>query len=244
MDSSTLITLYQQPSQCSDEQMQNLSEYIAQHPYMTFALVLQQKINQEKNPKFKRADHQKKSILLSPNSSTSFFYLTEVEDAEQTLNQSDIEDIEAIALVDLPVDVHIEKKKESVEEALNYSYWLKLALQQKADGFAAQPKTELPQQAQSELDEKIENIQQFIKKTKHFKISKDRLQANSKDLSKQHLVENPDFTTETLAQIYEDQGLYTKAIQAYRILSLKNPEKSSFFADRIKNIQELKIKKS
>ncbi|MDY2586957.1 hypothetical protein [Winogradskyella aquimaris] len=46
--------------------------------------------------------------------------------------------------------------------------------------------------------------------------------------------------TETLARIYLEQKNYDKAIQSYKILSLKYPEKSSFFADQIKLIVELK----
>lgn len=46
--------------------------------------------------------------------------------------------------------------------------------------------------------------------------------------------------TETLARVYSEQGLYGKAIKAYRILSLKYPEKSSYFADRINEIKDLK----
>ena len=45
--------------------------------------------------------------------------------------------------------------------------------------------------------------------------------------------------TETLAQIYLEQKKYTKDIQAYEILILKYPEKSSFFADRILDIKHL-----
>ena len=45
--------------------------------------------------------------------------------------------------------------------------------------------------------------------------------------------------TETLAKVYLEQKKYTKAIQAYEILILKYPEKSSFFANRIKNIKDL-----
>ncbi len=46
--------------------------------------------------------------------------------------------------------------------------------------------------------------------------------------------------TETLAKVYLEQKKYDKAIQAYEILILKNPEKSSLFADRIDNIKILK----
>ncbi|MBF6608525.1 MAG: hypothetical protein ITG00_07275 [Flavobacterium sp.] len=45
--------------------------------------------------------------------------------------------------------------------------------------------------------------------------------------------------TETLARVYLEQKKYSKAIQAYEILILKYPEKSSFFADRILDIKHL-----
>ena len=46
--------------------------------------------------------------------------------------------------------------------------------------------------------------------------------------------------TETLAKIYEEQKNYDKAIRAYRILSLKYPEKSAYFARQIKTLTALK----
>ena len=45
--------------------------------------------------------------------------------------------------------------------------------------------------------------------------------------------------TETLARVYLEQKKYSKAIQAYEILILKYPEKSTFFADRISDIKIL-----
>ncbi len=45
--------------------------------------------------------------------------------------------------------------------------------------------------------------------------------------------------TETLARVYLEQKKYSRAIQAYEILILKYPEKSSFFADRISEINKL-----
>ncbi|MEN9335479.1 MAG: hypothetical protein RLZZ500_466 [Bacteroidota bacterium] len=55
-----------------------------------------------------------------------------------------------------------------------------------------------------------------------------------------NLVENEDksyLMTETLAKVYLEQKKYQRAIQAYEILILKYPEKSSFFADRIEEIK-------
>jgi len=44
--------------------------------------------------------------------------------------------------------------------------------------------------------------------------------------------------TETLANVYLQQRNFKKAIQAYKILILKYPEKSSFFADQIRAIEK------
>jgi len=51
--------------------------------------------------------------------------------------------------------------------------------------------------------------------------------------------DNSSLMTETLARVYLEQKKYLKAIQAYEILILKYPEKSSFFADRISDIKIL-----
>lgn len=47
-----------------------------------------------------------------------------------------------------------------------------------------------------------------------------------------------DLVSETLAQIYADQMLYEKAISTYKKLSLKVPEKSTYFADRILELEK------
>ncbi|WP_179020808.1 hypothetical protein [Winogradskyella forsetii] len=67
----------------------------------------------------------------------------------------------------------------------------------------------------------------------------------SSNAPKPKLVNNDDgisdsLMTETLARIYLEQKNYDKAIQSYKILSLKYPEKSSFFAHQIKLVKELK----
>ncbi len=51
--------------------------------------------------------------------------------------------------------------------------------------------------------------------------------------------DNSYLMTETLAKVYLEQKKYQRAIQAYEILILKYPEKSTFFANRISDIKVL-----
>ncbi len=85
--------------------------------------------------------------------------------------------------------------------------------------------------------------------TKKFELIDRFLESNpkiipSKEPSSFQLVQNDDlrhdgYMTETLARIYLEQKNYDKAIQSYKILCLKYPEKSGFFADQIKAVKQL-----
>ena len=62
------------------------------------------------------------------------------------------------------------------------------------------------------------------------------------DVAMDSVQENESLMTETLAHVYVEQKKYKKAITAFTILSLKYPEKSSFFAHQIQAIKKLQEK--
>ncbi|MGL5890600.1 MAG: hypothetical protein ACRC3B_11980, partial [Bacteroidia bacterium] len=60
---------------------------------------------------------------------------------------------------------------------------------------------------------------------------------NPVNMAKQSVQESDEFITETLARIYVKQGNLSKAIRAYQKLSLKFPEKSTYFAALIEELK-------
>ncbi|NLP57991.1 hypothetical protein [Lutibacter sp. B1] len=91
-------------------------------------------------------------------------------------------------------------------------------------------------------DDKFSLIDKFIESNPKIKPA-DKTDSNF-DISNESSNENESLMTETLAKVYLEQKKYDSAIKAYHILSLKYPEKSSFFADRIKAIKILQKNKS
>jgi hypothetical protein len=61
------------------------------------------------------------------------------------------------------------------------------------------------------------------------------LKVSSRSLKK---ITKEDFMTETLAKVYVKQEKYKEAMKAYKILSLKYPEKISLFANQIKDLKK------
>lgn len=59
----------------------------------------------------------------------------------------------------------------------------------------------------------------------------------NKDLSKSHPLATNEIMTETLAKLYWKQKKFEEAKNAFKILALKYPEKSGFFADQIKLVE-------
>jgi hypothetical protein len=81
-------------------------------------------------------------------------------------------------------------------------------------------------------------IDKFIFANPRIEPQKDKTYVTNEDISKPFLEESGGLVTETLAKIYVNQGYYSKAIDIYEKLSLKFPEKSSYFASQIEKVKE------
>jgi hypothetical protein len=81
-------------------------------------------------------------------------------------------------------------------------------------------------------------IDKFIIANPRIEPNKEKSIAPIEDISKPYVEEEGGFFTETLAKIYINQGYYSKAIDIYEKLSLKFPEKSSYFASQIEKVTE------
>jgi AcrR family transcriptional regulator len=57
------------------------------------------------------------------------------------------------------------------------------------------------------------------------------------DWAQQGLVEDPSLVTETMAKLYAQQGQMGRARKAYKLLALKYPEKSVYFAAQLKKLR-------
>ena len=82
---------------------------------------------------------------------------------------------------------------------------------------------------------KFDWIDNFV--AQNAKIIPAKSTTSKKDLSKENPLSKNEIMTETLAHLYWKQKKYDEAKKAFKILSLKYPEKSSLFADHIKQIK-------
>ena len=103
------------------------------------------------------------------------------------------------------------------------------------------PDNPMPESNGSKAEEKIDLIEQFIKinPTIQPRIEIPTERNDLFELKDDSENENDEFITETLSRIYLKQGHYQKAIDSFRRLSLKFPEKSVYFAQQIEEIKKL-----
>ncbi len=177
----------------------------------------------------------------------------DVDDAD------DILDPKLFKSKDPQVDKTIKEEKEKAKEELqigkplpftkqekhSFSEWLQLAslktIKREPVSFnendSDEENIDFPLEKEVLKKKKFELIDKFIEKNP--KIVPNQSTSRKVDIKESVKLDKNELMTETLAKVYLEQKKYKKAIQAYKILSLKYPEKSGFFAARIKAVEKI-----
>jgi len=106
------------------------------------------------------------------------------------------------------------------------------------DDTAIEPLLKTEEEAPSPKQFQSDLIDKFIIANPRIEPNREKTNVPVEDISKPYIEEGGGFVTETLARIYVSQGYYSKAIDIYEKLSLKFPEKSSYFASQIEKVKE------
>ena len=171
-----------------------------------------------------------KTILEQQQKALELSILTSIKEA--TNNNDTISENKSESVIELgkPIDFNPNEKH-------SFQEWLQLSRTQPIDRSIENNSKTFEDSMEEERKKKAALIDKFIETNPKIAPIKPgtapapQFELNSSD--------NTHLMTETLARVYLEQKKYQKAIQAYEILILKYPEKSSFFADHISEIRNL-----
>ena len=166
---------------------------------------------------------------------------SEIEEEKPVINISFFENNVSEMVTEEPIikeeveEIIAEEKTEDVASNIpnfvnTWQNWLKI-------DRTETPKTE-PEPSKI-IEKKAEIIDKFIEENP--KIS--QLKEDAHYVVKEKANDISHLMTETLAKLYVEQRLYTKAITAYEALKKKHPERQDEFEDKIQEIKELKNQK-
>ncbi|MDR0983157.1 MAG: hypothetical protein LBM07_07975 [Culturomica sp.] len=152
-----------------------------------------------------------------------------VNESEDTVAEVQMPSIELLDMEDEPImePVKPKKKDKNIIFMVPGNYILEETDEVVEVVTKPQPKT---------VDSRSKLIERFIKEEPQISPVGKNVTDN-RDLSENSVKEKEDLFSETLAKIYVRQKLYDKAIATYIKLSLKYPEKSVYFANRIEKIK-------
>jgi hypothetical protein len=244
--------LLKEPCSISPEQTLEMDTIMKLYPYFQVAHVLHLK-GLKKEHSFKYNKALKTTAGYTTNRTILFDFITaDTLDIERQylkerkiLQEAEVIDFEVVdkTIIATAEDAIIKKKPilESLQigtpldfetnEMHSFNEWLQLSF------FKPIERSEEPVEVIDEGKSKnFELIDQFIATKPKIKPV---VATNTIDISSESSKENESLMTETLARVYLEQKKYGKAIKAFKILSLKYPEKSGFFADRIKAVKFL-----
>ena len=244
MDKERLQYIINNPQSINDNDIEMLSSIVAAYPYFTMAQVLlaigfDLKEDKRQNRQLRLA------AAMSPDRNSLRHLLAESKEKKDTCDlpdefgndeqqatdnrQQTLEDV-VIPEIDLNKSQEelsremalLEEKRKSLDE-------LKYIIEQRIIELERE-KEEVDKE--EKILSKTEIIDKFIAENPQISRPKQEFY-NPMVVAQTSVVDKENIISETLATIYLNQGYVEKAISVYQKLSLKNPEKSVYFAELI-----------
>ncbi len=243
------------PGHIEKAHINELHQIIESYPYFQLAHFLHLN-GLKKHHSFKYNDYLKKTAAYTTDRAVLFDYITindldihpapkqeqmipETETIKPADESYDADDVSPEATLNVGAPLQFKR-----DESYSFREWLQLSEfspidreedMVEKDQSAIRDIADAPGRKRSQMD----LIDRFI--ANNPKISPS-LSDTYSDATFDSVTENDNLMTETLAHVYIEQKKYKKAITAFTILSLKYPEKSSFFALQIEAIKKLQEK--
>ena len=225
-----------------DEDLHQLKSLVEKYPYFQAARALYLK-TLKNNESFKYNNELKVTAAYTVDRKVLFDLITSKEFQKSVKKKEQKGSFEPNKLLPPTKESKIHKTIQELSigkpllfdksESFSFNQWLELSAK-KIITREPEAKTEIQKTHQDSLIDKfIENNPKISKPSK----------TNTYIFKTSEISEDNQLMTETLAKVYLEQKKYDSAIKAYKILSLKYPEKSGFFADHMKRIKILQNNK-
>ncbi len=206
------------PESATDSDIEELfrEEPAPESPLPAESQLLSKKENTEEVPTVQQtiAENEAKTDAETPEDATP-----SVHDLSEVTKENDEED---------------EYETETVSPHSSFGAWLK-------QFNSPQISVEIEDLESNNRNEKVNYKYELIdgewKQIKIKKKKKKKKKSEAELIAAESVKLSEEIATETLAQLLEKQGYYAKAIKMYERLSLEIPEKSNFFAAKIKTLQ-------
>ena len=231
MDKKVFFDGLNSPKQINADFVAALESITEKYPYFQSAKALYIK-GLKQNNSFKYNNQLKKTAAHTIDRAILFDFISDFAFSQSKAQSKKVVSKKQVATKqtfseDLEIGTPLEFDK---NETHSFHQWLQLSSKKTIN------RNEI---SEKNIDKNSDLIDKFIEVNPTIKpISKE----SSHTVSNENYYNEEELMTETLAKVYLEQKKYTNAINAYKILILKYPEKSGFFADQIKKIEYLKNK--
>ena len=237
MDKERLQHIINNPQSINDNDIELLSSMTASYPYFTVAqalLAVGYDLTEDK-----RLNRQLRlAAAMVPDRNSLRHLLADAKEKKQTCDLPDEfgnegqQLIESIVIPEIDLSKSheelsremalLEEKRKSLDELKDLIEQRIIELEREKEEFNKEEKTL----------SKTEIIDKFIAENPQISRPKQEFY-NPMTVAQASVVDKENIISETLATIYLNQGYVEKAISVYQKLSLKNPEKSVYFAELI-----------